>query len=442
MKRGYSLRQRLLLAGTLGVLLVSAVATWLLGSLFERATLNALDRRLADDLIAVLAHAETDAQGRLQMRESSDQRYARVFSGGYWQVLDAQAQPLLQSRSLWDQSLTVPATLESGQPQPFDLQGPMQQPLRGLAQQIRLPRTDAATIFVVASDRSHLQEDAAYFRNRTALALAVLTALWFAVLAAQVNFGLRPLERLGQIAARVRRGEDARFPEQGLLDEVAPLAGHLNELLDHHGRMVARARSSAEDLAHALKTPLAVLAAETEGDGRDWRQTVGEQTRRMRGSIDRYLAVGVAADPRQRTPVQPVVAALARVMQRVHAERALTFDLSGCGGEVFAGAGEDLEEMLGNLLDNAAKWAASRITVTTAHDDAGLHIVVADDGPGLPADALARVVERRVRLDERDSGSGLGLAIVSDIADSYAGRLQLANGGPGLRATLVLPSAP
>ncbi len=446
MSGGYSLRQRLLLAGAAGVLLVSAAASWLLGALFERASLDALDLRLQDDLIATLAHAEIDASGRLAMRKASDQRYARVFSGSYWQVLDERSGAVQHSLSLWDASLEMPpaAALRSGQPQALDLEGPMGQPLRGRAQRVRLPRSQAPAVFLVAVDRGHLKENAAAFRKQTALALAALTALWFAVLAAQVVFGLRPLARLGQTAARVRRGEDARFPERGLPAEIAPLASHLNELLDHHGRMVARARSSAEDLAHALKTPLAVLSAESEreGSGRDWRATLREQVERMRSSITRYLAVGVTADSRQRTPVRPVAESLARVMDRLHAERALVFDPSGCGDEVFAGAREDLEEMLGNLLDNAGRWARRQVAVSSRRDGASLCIDVRDDGPGLPPGELERVLERRVRLDQRESSSGLGLAIVRDIAESYGGQLSLANLSPGLQATLRLPPAP
>ncbi len=444
MSGGYSLRQRLLLAGATGVLLVSAAASWLLGALFERASLDALDLRLQDDLIATVAHARIDAGGRLAMHKASDQRYARVFSGSYWQALDERSGSAQHSLSLWDASLEMPpaTALRSGQPLALDLEGPIGQPLRGRAQRVRLPRSQAPAVFLVASDRGHLKESAAAFRKHTALALAALTALWFAVLAAQVVFGLRPLARLGQTAARVRRGEDARFPERGLPAEIAPLASHLNELLDHHGRTVARARSSAEDLAHALKTPLAVLSAESEGDGRDWRATLRAQVERMRSSIARYLASGVTADSRQRTPVRPVAESLARVMDRLHAGRALVFDPSGCGDEVFAGAREDLEEMLGNLLDNAGRWAGHRVAVSSRRDGAALSIEVRDDGPGLPAGELERVLERRVRLDQRESSSGLGLAIVRDIAESYGGRLSLANLAPGLQATLRLPLAP
>lgn len=441
MKGSYSLRQRLLLAGTLGVLLVSAVATWLLGNSFESAALATLDRRLQDDFLAVLAHAESDPDGNLQMRPSSDQRYARIFSGSYWQVATVDGRVLHQSHSIWDQSLALPAALGSGTPVAYDLQGPMDQPLRGLARQVALPRSKQPVIFAVALDRSHLHNDAREFRQHAAVALGVLTALWLAVLAAQVGFGLRPLNQLRDTATRVRQGEDARFAVDGLPMEVAPLANDLNALLDHQARMVARARSSAEDLAHALKTPLAVLAAEVQGSGEQWRSSVASQVQRMRASVERYLAVGVAVDSRQRCTVQPVAAALARAMQRMHGPQGRYFDVSGCGTEVFAGAREDLEEMLGNLMDNAGRWASQRVQVSSRVVDGSLLLCVCDDGPGLPSAELSRVLQRGVRLDQRDSSSGLGLAIVCDIAESYGGSLCLENADPGLRALLRLPLA-
>jgi signal transduction histidine kinase len=436
-----SLRTRLLLAGGVGLVLVSALATWWLGAMYERSARTAMDQRLGNELIAVLALAESDAQGRLQLRrELFDERYQRVFSGTYWQVQDTRGQALGQSRSLWDETLSTPASLRTGPAQAFDTPGPLHTPLRALAQQVTLPRVPTPLRVVVATDRSDLDAQVSAFRQRTALALAVLIALWFAVLVTQVHYGLRPLAELGRIAGQVRNGQDVRFPQRGLVKEVAPLAAQLNDLLDHHQRMVVRARRSAEDLAHALKTPLTVLVTEAEGDGSDWRQTLRSETARMQLSIDRYLAAGIGADSQQRTVVAPVIDALCTLMQRVHNERALVFEQDPDAQGLFAGAREDLEEMLGNLLDNAGKWAAHRVAIRLRHIDSTLRIEVVDDGPGLPEADLQRVLERGVRLDQRAAGSGLGLAIVADIAESYGGTLVLANAEPGLRATLTLPA--
>ena len=439
MKRA-SLRNRLLLAGGLGLLLVTALATALLGHLFERAARDSLDAALEQDLLTVLAQAEVNPDGRVVLRqEPNEARFQRVFSGAYWQVGAADGTPLLQSRSLWDESLTAPAASSAGSA--ADITGPLQQPLRVLAREVRLPRAQAPLQVLVALDRSDLQAQVAQFRQRSALALTVLVAVWLAVLASQIHFGLRPLRRLGQQVEGVRRGEAQRVDTRGLSTEIAPLAEELNALLDHHQRMVARARTSAQDLAHALKTPLSVLAAETEHPGGDWQQTVRTQGGHMQASIERYLAAGLAVDHRQRADVAPVVQSLCRLMVRVHGGRGVHFSSEAIDPALrFAGDAADLEEMLGNLLDNAGKWAAQQVQVSASVDGKRLRIDVRDDGPGLQESQLQAVLQRGVRLDQREDSSGLGLAIVGDIAASHGGELKLENASPGLRATLWLPA--
>ncbi len=432
-----SLRRRLLLAGGIGLLLVSLLASALLGELFKRSARDRLDHELQQDLLTLVAQMETTPDGQLQLRqEPNDARFQRVFSGAYWQIANRQGEVLLQSRSLWDETLPAAAAGDATR----NLPGPLQQALRAREQEVRLPRATEAYRVTVATDRSALDADVAAFRQRTALALGVLVAVWLAVLASQVQFGLRPLRRLAHQLERVRRGQAQRIDTDGLGSEIVPLGEELNALLEHQQRMVARARTSAEDLAHALKTPLSVLAAEADGDGMDWRTTLREQGARMQASVDRYLAVGLAADHRQRTGVAPVAQALCGLMARVHGERGVVFGAEGIDEALqFAGARADLEEMLGNLLDNAGKWARQRVSISAASDEGQLRIDVRDDGPGLAAEALAQVTQRGVRLDEREGSSGLGLAIVGDIAASYGGRLVLENAELGLRATVWLP---
>ena len=440
--RQASLRARLWFAGGLGLVLITLLATVLLGQLFERAARQSLDARLTQDLIGLVAQVEADAQGRPVLRqEPNDARFQRVFSGAYWQLAQPDGRVVYQSRSLWDQALPAPAQGLGRTVAARDAVGPLDQPLRVLSQQIRLPRASAPIVATVAADRSDLQQQVAAFRRHSALALALLVAAWLAVLASQVRFGLRPLKRLGAQVEQVRRGQAQRIDTAGLGAEIAPLGEELNVLLDHHQRMVARARTSAQDLAHALKTPLSVLAAEADGDGRHWRQTLHEQGARMRASVERYLAAGLAVDHRQRVAVAPVVQALCRLMARVHGARGVRFDADAIDPALTcAGNAADLEEMLGNLLDNAGRWAAQRVQVSARQDAESVLIEVRDDGPGLAPSQLEAVLARGVRLDERESSSGLGLAIAGDIAASHGGALALENAGPGLRATLRLPA--
>lgn len=437
-----SLRGRLLLVGGLGLVLITLLATVLLGQLFERAARRSLDARLTQDLIGLVAQVEADPQGRPVLRqEPNDARFQRVFSGTYWQLAQPDGRVLYQSRSLWDETLPARAQGLDRGAVARDGRGPLDQPLRLLSQQIRLPRAQAPIIATVAADRSDLQQQVADFRKHSALALALLVAAWLAVLASQVRFGLRPLKRLGVQVEQVRRGQLQRIDTAALGAEIAPLGEELNVLLDHHQRMVARARTSAQDLAHALKTPLSVLAAEADGDGARWRQTLHEQGGRMQASVERYLAAGLAVDHRQRVAVAPVAQALCRLMGRVHDARGVHFQVDAIDPALTCtGDAADLEEMLGNLLDNAGKWAARHVQVSARREADCVLIEVRDDGPGLAPSQLDAVLARGVRLDERESSSGLGLAIASDIAASHGGALALENAGPGLRATLRLPA--
>lgn len=434
-----SLRLRLLVSGCLGVLLASlAVALWL-GQAFTEASERAFDRDLSDELQTLIAMGEVEDGGGFTLQsEPEDQHYARLYSGHYWRVVAGDRQ--FQSRSLWDGSLDLPLPDVAGRPEITEVPGPRGERLRVLVQAVRFPAREDPVVFLVAADRAQLSAEAADFRLLAGGAVAVVAVTLLLLLALQVNFALRPLTRLAETAARVRRGEAATFPDEGLPSEVAPLANHLNELLEHHDRSVQRARTAAQDLAHALKTPLSVLALEAERPGPQLPGQVQAQVARMRASVDRHLGRGIAADARSRTPVVPVVDAMLGLMQRVHRERGVGFERLPGPDALFAGGREDLEEMLGNLLDNAGKWATARVRVTIRESGGRISIEVADDGPGLPEAAMQDATRRGVRLDERRSGSGLGLAIVQDIAGGYGGAVALRAAQPGLVAVLDLPA--
>lgn len=445
MKPVRSLRLRLIVAGCAGVAVVALAAAWLLGAALERAALRALDRRLGEDLDGLIGQVEASATGALALRrEPTNEPYERVFSGWYWQVEGAVDR--LQSRSLWDTRIDIAPGLERRY---GHATGPRGQRLRTVAQDVRLPDAAGPVRFAVAAELSEVDAEVRDFRQFTALAVALLSAGLLLVLVWQVDYGLRPLARLGATLRRVQRGEQARFDATTLPTEVIPLAQQINDLLDEHARRVQRARHTAQDLAHALKTPLAVLAAEGQRPGLQLPRVVEEQVRRMRAVVDKRLNGGVEADTRERTPVGEVVAALCQYMRVAYGARALDITHDVAAGLQFAGAREDLEELLGNLLDNACKWAHGTVAVRVSREGNRLHLIVEDDGPGMDAQARARAVRRGVRLDEQVPGTGLGLAIVSDIVASHGGAFTLeANANHqsritnhGLRATLVLPCA-
>ncbi|MBB3343550.1 sensor histidine kinase [Luteimonas sp. RC10] len=432
-----SLRWRLWLAGALGVAISAAIAGGLLGAMFARSGERALDRRLDDDFatLAGLIEARPDGGWKLR-RQPADERWARVFSGWYWRIGDGDA--AIGSRSLWDGDLPV-ASVARGSALRFDAEGPRGQRLRVRAQQLRLPDVAASIPIYVAADRGDVIAETREFRRTAMLAFAGAAAVLLALLAWQVEWGLRPLHRMRGILRRVRDGDDVRFGGECWPAEAAPLAEQIDDLLDEHARRVARARHAAEDLAHALKTPLAVLSAEAQAPSDDIAGVVAAQVQRMRGEVERRLVGGFAFDPRQRTPVAPVVEALRTLLAR-SADGRLRLTTEIAPALVFAGAREDLEEMLGNLLDNAVKWACTRVYVHASREGERLRIAVDDDGPGMRPETMAQALQRGVRLDSRVPGHGLGLSIVEGIVAGYDGSLVLDNRPGGFRAVLDLPA--
>ncbi len=263
-----------------------------------------------------------------------------------------------------------------------------------------------------------------------------------------VRRALAPFRTLRAGLSSVREGRIQKV-EGDYPSEVQPLVNDLNALLADRERAVARALATAGDLAHGLKTPLAVLAQEAEQAGaaghHDLAATLGQLVERMQRQVDYHLAraratASARAAPGLRCSVLPSVEGLVRTMRRLHAGRELTIDTEVSAAHEIRGRREDLDEMLGNLLDNACKWARSRVAISSALDAAQLVISVDDDGPGLDPSLRAQVLQRGVRADQRVGGSGLGLAIVSDLAELYGGSVTLETAPlGGTRARLQLP---
>lgn len=263
-----------------------------------------------------------------------------------------------------------------------------------------------------------------------------------------VRRAVAPLSNLRASLSSLREGRSRRI-EGDHPTEVQPLVDDLNALLEDRERAIARALATAGDLAHGLKTPLALLAQEADqaraAGQRDLAATLEELVERMRRQIDSHLARARATassrgTPGLRCPVLPSVEALLRTLRRLYAERDLRIDADVSPAHEIRGQREDLDEMLGNLLDNACKWARSRVAVTSAIDGTRLVLAVDDDGPGLEPSMRAQVLQRGVRADQQVRGSGLGLAIVSDLAELYGGSVQLETSPlGGTRARLELP---
>jgi signal transduction histidine kinase len=460
-----SLRFRLLAVTVAGLTVAVVLAGLVLSGLFREHVQRQFEAALVQQLDQVTARLEFDAQGQpaIAAQALSDPRWLKPYSGLYWQV-DAMAPDgrgragVLRSRSLWDTSLTLQVdALADGAVHVHEVAGPQGAPLLVLERTVRAEGVDAARWrLIVAADLQAAQAATARFTRVLALSLAALLVLLAAAAWAQVAVGLRPMQALQRGLQDVQQARTTRL--QGAFPaEMQPLVDDFNAVLERNAEVVERARTQAGNLAHALKTPLSVLenaaCAPAPSDGAALAALaalVREQVQVARRHIDWHLARSrVAASahlPGQRTALEPVVGGLVRVMNKVHAGRGVDITVARPDAPLFfAGEAQDLQEMLGNLLDNACKWAQSTVRLQAqvlGGQPSQMVVSVEDDGPGIGAAQRAQAVERGVRLDETVPGTGLGLAIVQDLAALYGGRLELepADLG-GLRVVLVLPAA-
>jgi signal transduction histidine kinase len=299
-------------------------------------------------------------------------------------------------------------------------------------------------VFAAAEDRAPADRNVLRFAAVAGGFFALFAALLAAGVYVQVRLGLGPVLRMGRAVAAVRDGEEARI--SGVYPaELIPLAGELNALLDHSREVVERARTHVGNLAHALKTPLTVLGNEARGESGPLADLVERQTQLMSGQVAHHLRrARAAANARAigaRTPVGEAMDDLGRTLQKIYGRDGKSLDWSCPPGIAFRGERQDLEDLVGNLMDNACKWAAREVRVCAWPGASGVfHITVDDDGPGLSEAERAQALARGVRLDEQAPGTGLGLAIVSDLARAYGGSLDLGESElGGLRAELVLP---
>lgn len=446
-----SLRFRLLLGAVVWIALALVLAGLILADLFRQHVQANLEDLLVTHLDQLTATLEAGPEGApLLAQELSDPRFRRPLAGLYWQV-EAPGHAPLRSRSLWDQTLALPPdTLPDGEVHRHDVAGPAEPRLVLVERSATLPGAATPWRLAVGADARLVEEPASRFARRLAASLAVLGLALAGAALVQVEIGLRPLARLRRELAAVRSGARKRFPFEVPL-EVQPLTHDLNLLLEHSEAVLARARVQAGNVAHALKTDLAVLAVDVQGLTAAEIETaiprLGARLERMRRQLDHHTARARAAAargvPGVGTDLAETAAGLARTLERLHAEREVQVELDLEPGLRFGGEREDLTEMLGNLLDNGCKWAKARVRLTgRAAGPATLLVTVEDDGPGLPEGAAAALPAPGVRLDESVPGTGLGLAVVRDLALLYGGGLELGRAAlGGVRAELRLPRA-
>jgi len=453
----HSLRGRLLLGTLLWITVSVSVAGWALSDLFRTHLTRQLTSELMVHMNQLVAALSVDAQGKATLgTQPADPRLAQPYSGLYWQVDrlppdDAQQLAAFHSRSLWDQTLQPPATgwyPAINTLEPF--RGPQSKPMLALVRVVIPPEGADRYRLIVAVDQSVLEQPLMRFRTMAGVFLGLLAFGLIMAAFMQLVVGLRPLATLRQQLGNVRQQGQARI-EGRFPSEVQPLVEEFNLVLKQNNDIVQRARAQAGNLAHALKTPLTVLSNAAAQDSSAFGRLVAEQVEFARRQVDHHLAQARAAAaaqvPGQRTVVQPLLDGIERVMRSIYADKGLQlhFDVLPVTA-VFFGQAQDMQEMLGNLIDNACKWADRQVWVRVRlgvdHGAATLLITVEDDGPGLLEARREEIFQRGVRLDERKPGSGLGLAIVRDLAAVYGGSVQafLADTG-GLGVELRLPGS-
>jgi signal transduction histidine kinase len=453
-----SIAHRLFLSAAVLSFAILLTAGLVLTAIYRRTAEASFDQRLGVYLRALVADIATPGEGgREGTDELSDPQFELALSGWYWQVtrLDGDKPRIRGSRSLFAARLPrlaaqgVPAGL--GGARRGYVKGPDERTLRMLERVI--DAGDQGLYLVqVAAKSDELDSQIRRFEFDLVVTFALLAVALLGSSALQLRYGLRPLRLLREGVASIRRG-DAEKIEGDFPQDLAPLAGEINLLIDANRAVAERARTQVGNLAHALKTPLSVIVNEASADAGPLAGKVEEQAQVMRDQITFYLdraRVAVRAGAMTgSTEVAPVIDALLRTFQKVYRERGVNFSAAVPDSLRFLGERQDLEEMIGNLVDNAGKWAASAVLVSvepeapqSAAERAFLRIVIDDDGPGLPADQREGALRRGRRLDETKPGSGLGLSIVADLSGLYGGALTLDDSPRGgMRATLRLPAA-
>ena len=418
------------------------------GAALDRVLTNSVeqnfDNQLEYVLTAMIASAEIGPDGEIRMnRPLGDQRFLEPNSGLYWQITGKNAVPF-PSRSLWDRALSPPMD-HNDQVVHFRNSGEfVEEPLRIAERAIKLPDSDIAWTFMVAQSRDSLDAQIQELRSVLVTSFFLLAVGLIILAALQTFYGLWPLRAVRKAIAQMRSGKESRVTD-ALPDEVMPMVNELNALLDHNEKQAEESRRHAGNLAHALKTPLTVIMNSATAQAPDLAETVIREATTMRRQVDHHLAraraVGRRGHSHSRAQVWGSLESVERAVGRLYAH--VRLDMAGDKEVAARVERQDLDEMLGNLIENAAKYGGGSVFVTV--EDAGdfVEVIVEDDGSGIPESERERLFDRGARLDTGKPGTGLGLAIVRDVVEIYGGSVSLEESEDlgGLAVRLRLPKA-
>ena len=412
-----SLSQRMILIAAVWISVLLAGGGFALDRVLVSAVTRNADDQLEYVLRSLLVSAEIDPIGEVRFnREPADQRFLEPYSGLYWQV-SAPGKEVFPSRSLWDRQLAYGAVHYDRGVHSYDSKQFRDEKLRIVERDVKLPGSPVRWRFQVASSREALDAQIAILR-RTLVRSFVLLGLGLIILAAiQTFYGLLPLRRVRLEIAKMRAGRSSRIAGDMPI-EVMPMVEELNALVAHNETQAEEARRHAGNLAHALKTPLTVIMNAATAQSDDLADTVVREARTMRRQVDHHLAraraVGRRGSAHSRAEVWPSVESVERAVQRLYPH--VRIDMDGPKNLVAHIERQDLDEIMGNLVENAAKYGGGSVFVTVGVQAGFVEIMVEDDGMGIPEADRIRIFDRGVRLDTGKPGTGLGLAIVRDVA--------------------------
>ena len=433
-----SLAFRVIAFSTLWAIVAFFVIFTVISTLYRQASERGFESLLSAHLFNLIGSVSVSDSGALVgSPDLGDLRFSEPNSGWYWSVEPVSAALTGQLRSA---SMTVPIPSPSDEDVPFTrdfqrsyrTQGINGEEIEVLESEFVLGSQSHIARFRVMGNRSELEWEIGVFESRLALYLSVFGLGMIAINAIAILFGLRPLHTVRSALAMVREGSahrlDGKFPL-----EIEPLANETNALIDNNRRIVERSRTQVGNLAHSLKTPLAVMLNEGRAMGGRKGALIVEQAAAMQQQIEHYLQRARVAAQREsvvyRTPVKPLLERMARVFEKLARDKQVTLVLPA-DEVIFAGEREDLEEIVGNLMENAVKWSRQAIVVSltaeTPVDGVPLFSIgIDDDGPGIPEEKAREALQRGRRLDETKPGTGLGLSIVGDLVKEYGGTLRL-----------------
>ena len=443
-----SLAVRLFFSATIWIIFTLVSAGLLLSDLNEKTNFTAFDDRLNLLLETLIGASRVDSSDSITVVSTiGDPRFFQPYSGWYWQVNNG-TKTLVRSRSMWDQVFTSDKRLIGGRSQFIDSVNQTNErdkfietkKLHIIERNISFPGIDSPVTFIVSGDTEEYQQNINKFDNTLSVILFILgTGLMIAVFL-QVKFGLLPLNKIKASLFKVRNGDEDKLKESYPL-EVQPLASEINELLDHNAKIIDRAKTHVGNLAHVLKTPLAVISNEIKTED----NIMNNQVILMKRHIDRYLKKAhlesVGTFSKEKINIIDLVKKMISIFKKLYPEVQINLDESVQEAFVF-GSMDDLEEVIGNIIENACKYGKNKIEVEIRISEKNnLELVISDDGLGLSQEQMNKVFARGFRIDEQKPGTGLGLNIVKDIVETYMkGKVTLSKSKlGGLEVNILLP---